>query len=110
MQQYNQMLSGRKIQQPNLSAPGALSGAERGVRMLPGGNSMGVMCGMNRSMPMSRPGYQAMASSSMLNSGSMLSSSIVGMANPVNKHSGAVSVQGNSMLRPREAMHMMRVS
>ncbi|KAK2649152.1 hypothetical protein Ddye_016641 [Dipteronia dyeriana] len=108
IQQYNQMLSGRNIQQPNLSAPGALSGAERGVRMLPGGNSMGVMCGMNRSMPMPRPGYQGMASSSMLNSGSMLSSSIVGMANPVNMHSGAGSVQGNSMLRPREAMHMMR--
>ncbi|KAL5794794.1 hypothetical protein ACOSP7_003388 [Xanthoceras sorbifolium] len=110
MQQYNPMLSGRNIQQSNLSAPGApgAPGAERGVRMLPGGNGMGVMSGMNRSMPMPRPGYQGMASSSMLNSGSMLSSSMVGMPSPVNMHSGAGSVQGNSMLRPREAMHMMR--
>lgn len=107
MQQYNQMLSGRNIQQSNLPSPGALSGAERSVRMLPGGSGMGMMCAMNRSMPMSRPGYQGMASSPMLNSGSMLSSSMVGMS-PVNMHSGAGPGQGNSMLRPREAMHMMR--
>lgn len=108
MQQYNQMLSGRNIQQSNLPAPGPLSGAERSVRMLPGGSGMGMMCAMNRSMPMSRPGYQGMASSPMLNSGSMISS-MVGMS-PVNMHSGAGPGQGNSMLRPREGMHMMRVS
>ncbi|KAJ0052445.1 hypothetical protein Pint_01548 [Pistacia integerrima] len=110
MQHFNQMLSGRNMQQSNLSAPGALSGAERGVRMLPSGNGMGVMCGMNRSMPMTRPGFQGMGSSPMLNSGSMLSSSMVGMPSPVNVHSGAGSGQGNPMLRPREAMHMMRAS
>lgn len=109
MQQYNQMLSGRNIQQSNLSAPGAISGAERGARMLPSGNGMGVMSGINRNMPMSRPGFQGMPSPSMLNSGSMISSSMVGMPSPVNMHSGTGSVQGNSLLRPREQMHLLRV-
>ncbi|KAI4356403.1 hypothetical protein L6164_000428 [Bauhinia variegata] len=106
MQQYNQMLSGRNIQQSPV--PGSLSGSERGVRMLPGGSSMGMMTGMNRNVAMSRPGFQGMASPSMLSSGSMLSSSMVGMPSPVNMHSGVSSGQGNSMLRPREALHMMR--
>ncbi|KAL6208948.1 hypothetical protein ACLB2K_019891 [Fragaria x ananassa] len=106
MRQYNQMLSGRNIQQPSLSAPGALPGTDRGVRMVPGANGMGMMCGMNRST-MSRPGFQGMASSSMLNSGTMLSSSMVGIPSPVNMHSGAGSGPGNLMLRPREG-HMMR--
>lgn len=110
MQQYNQMLSGRNIQQSSMSVPGALSGADRGVRMLPGGNGMGMMCGMSRGMPISRPGFQGMASSPMLNSGSMLSSSMVGMPSPVNMLSGAGPGQVNSMLRPREALHMIRVS
>lgn len=109
MQHYNQMLSGRNIQQPSLSVPGALpGGTDRGVRMVPGANGMGMMCGMNRST-MSRPGFQGMASSSMLNTGSMLSSSMVGIPSPVNMHSGAGSGSGNLMLRPREG-HMMRVS
>lgn len=99
------------MQPSNLSTvSGALPGAECGVRMLSGGNGMGVMCGMNRSMPITRPGFQGMGSSSMMNSGSMLSSSMTGMPSPVNMHSGAGSGQGNPMLRPREAMHMMRVS
>ncbi|KAM5563088.1 hypothetical protein ABKV19_018000 [Rosa sericea] len=107
MQHYNQMLSGRNIQQPSLSVPGALpGGTDRGVRMVPGANGMGMMCGMNRST-MSRPGFQGMASSSMLNTGSMLSSSMVGIPSPVNMHSGAGSGPGNLMLRPREG-HMMR--
>ncbi|XP_022771460.1 chromatin modification-related protein EAF1 B-like isoform X2 [Durio zibethinus] len=106
--QYNQMLSGRNIQQSNLSLPGAVSGSDRGVPMLPGANGMGMMCGINRSMPMSRPGFQGMASSAMLNSGSVLSSNMVGIPSPVNMHSGPGSGQGNSMLRPHDAMHMMR--
>ncbi|XP_015892402.3 chromatin modification-related protein EAF1 B isoform X2 [Ziziphus jujuba] len=108
VQQYNPMLSGRNIQQSSLSVPGGLSGADRGVRMLPGGNGMGMMCGMNRNMPISRPGFPGMTSSSMLNSGSMLSSSMTGIPSPVNMHSGAGPGQGNSMIRPREALHMMR--
>ncbi|KAF4383079.1 hypothetical protein F8388_009110 [Cannabis sativa] len=108
LQQYNNAIAGRNIQQSSLPVPGALSGSDRGVRMLSGGNAMGIMCGMNRSMPISRPGYQGMASPSLLNSGSMLSSSMSGMPSPVNMHSGASSGQGNSMVRPREALHMIR--
>lgn len=108
MQQYNHVLSGRNIQQSSLPVPGALSG--NGVRMLPGGNGMGIMAGVNRSMPISRPGYQGITSSSMLNSGSMLSSSMVGIPSPVNMHAGGSSGQGNSMIRPREALQMVRVS
>ncbi|KAK8688612.1 hypothetical protein V6N13_087366 [Hibiscus sabdariffa] len=106
MQQYNQMLSGRNFQQSNLSLPGAVSGSDRMARMLSGGNNLGMMCGINRSMPMSRPGFQGMTSSAMLNSGSMLSSNLVGMPSPVNMHPG--SGQGNSMLRPRDTKHVMR--
>ncbi|KAK6940532.1 Helicase/SANT-associated domain [Dillenia turbinata] len=110
MQQFNQMHPGRNIQQPGLSSPGALSGPDRGVHVLSGANGMGMMCGINRSMPMPRSGLQAIASSSMLNSGSMLSSSMGGMPSPVNMHHGAGSGQGNSMLRNRETLHMMRPS
>ncbi|XP_012490842.1 chromatin modification-related protein EAF1 B isoform X8 [Gossypium raimondii] len=98
----------RNVQQSNLSLPGAVSGSDRMVRVL-SGNNLGMMCGINRSMPISRPGFQGMTSSAMLNSGSMLSSNLVGgMQNPVNMHSGTGSGQGNSMLRPRDTKHMMR--
>lgn len=109
MQQYSQIQSGRNIQQSSMSVsgPGGLSGTDRSVRMIPGGNAVGMMC---RNMPMSRPGFQGMPSSSMLGSGTMLSSSMVGMPSSVGMHSGAGSGQVNSMLRPREALHMMRVS
>ncbi|XP_039032556.1 chromatin modification-related protein EAF1 B-like isoform X1 [Hibiscus syriacus] len=96
----------RNIQQSNFSLPGAVSGSDRMVRMLPGGNNLGMMCGINRSMPMSRPGFQGMTSSAMLNSSSMLSSNLVGMPSPVHMHPG--SGQVNSMLRPRDTKHMMR--
>ncbi|KAA8543485.1 hypothetical protein F0562_021020 [Nyssa sinensis] len=109
VQQYNPMFSGRNIQQSGLSVPGTLPGNDRGVRMLPSGNGLGIMSGVSRTVPMARPGFQGIAPSSMLNSGSMLSSSMV-MPSPVNIHSGAGSGsgQGNSMLRPRDALHMMR--
>ncbi|CAK9168219.1 unnamed protein product [Ilex paraguariensis] len=110
MQQYNQMSSGKNIQQSGLSVPGSLPGSDRGVRMLPGGNGMGIMCGLNRSMPMTRPAFQGISSSTMLNSGSVLSSGMVAMPSPVNMHSGSFSGQGNSMLRPRDALHLMRPS
>lgn len=108
IQQYNQMPSAKNAQQSHLSVPLSHPGNERGVRMLPGANGMGMMCTMNRCMPVSRPGFQGMASSPVLNSGS--SSSMVGMSVPANMHTGAGSGQGNSMLKPREALHVMRVS
>ncbi|TYI16037.1 hypothetical protein ES332_A08G228000v1 [Gossypium tomentosum] len=107
IQQYNQMLSGRNVQQSNLSLAGSVSGSERG-RMLPAANGMGMMCGVNRSMPMSRPGFQGMASSAMLNSGSMLSSNMGGMPSPVNMPPGPGSGQANSMLRPHDTTQLMR--
>nr|GMD28014.1 chromatin modification-related protein EAF1 B-like isoform X1 [Ipomoea batatas] len=107
MHHYNQLLPGRNI--PISSAPGAFPGPDRGgVRMLPSGNNMGIICGINRGMPTPRPGFQGIASPSMLNSGTMTSSGMVAMPNPVNMHSGVGSSQGNSMLRPRENLHMMR--
>lgn len=107
MQQYNQMFPGRTIPQSNLSSPGALPGNDRGVRMLPGGNAVGINAGINRGMPIARPGFQGIASSAMLNSGNMISSGMVAMPCPVNMHTGVGSAQGNST-RPRDALHMMR--
>ncbi|XP_022144502.1 chromatin modification-related protein EAF1 B isoform X2 [Momordica charantia] len=106
MQQYNQLSSGKSAQQSHLSVPLSHPGNERGVRMLPGANGLGVVCAMNRCMPVSRPGFQGMASSPMLNSGS--SSSMVGMPVPANMHTGAGSGQGSSMMKPRDALHVMR--
>lgn len=99
MQQYNHMMTNRNVSQPNLSPSGVVPGADRSAHLLPGGNGMGLACGINRSMPMARPGFQAIASSSMVNSG----------ISSANVHSGVGTGQGNSMLRPREPMHMMRV-
>ncbi|XP_057437066.1 chromatin modification-related protein EAF1 B-like isoform X4 [Lotus japonicus] len=110
LQQYNQMISNRNMQQSSMPVPGSLSGSDRGVRMLPAGNGMGLMGGINRSIAMPRPGFQGIASSSMISSGSMLSSSMVGMPSPVNIHSGVGAGQGNSTLRPRDTAHMMRVT
>lgn len=93
--QYNHMMTSRNVPQPNLTPSGALPAADRGSRLLPGVSGMGIGCGVTRSMPMTRPGFQGIASSSMVSSGSM--------------HSGVGSGQGNSMLRPREPMHTMRV-
>lgn len=109
MQQHNQTLSSRNIQQSNLSIPGNISGNNR-ARMLSNGNGMGMSSAMNRNIPMSRPGFQGLAASSALNPNNMLSSGMVGVPSPVNMHSGSSSAQGTSMLRPREGMHVVRVS
>ncbi|XP_031100713.1 chromatin modification-related protein EAF1 B-like isoform X1 [Ipomoea triloba] len=107
MHPYNRMLPGRNIHQSNSATPGGFPGANPGVRMLPGGNGVGIMCGTNRSMPV-RPGYQGISPSSMLNSGSMVSSGMVPNANSVNMHSGIGSNQGNSMMRPHDTLNMMQ--
>ncbi|KAL3620366.1 hypothetical protein CASFOL_035278 [Castilleja foliolosa] len=106
MQQYNQMISNRSVPQPNASASGALPGTDCGARMLPGGNGMGLASGVNRSMPMARLGFQIIASSPIVNSGSMVSP---GMPS-ANMHSGVGPSQGRSVLRPREPLQMMRES
>ncbi|XP_022851917.1 chromatin modification-related protein EAF1 B-like isoform X2 [Olea europaea var. sylvestris] len=104
MQQYNQIISGRNIQQPSMSAPGAFPGTDRSVRMLTGSSGMGMVSGVNRSMPIVRPGFKVLSSTSMVNSGSMVSPGAVS----VNIQSAVVSGQGNSVFRPRDNLHMMR--
>ncbi|KAE9622154.1 putative nucleoplasmin ATPase transcription factor MYB-HB-like family [Lupinus albus] len=104
--QYNQMISARNMQQSSMSVPGSLSGNDRGVHMLPGGSGAGMVGGNNRNIAASRPGFQGMASPSTHGSGGMLSSSMVGVPNPVHLHSGVVAGQGNSSPRPCEAVHM----
>lgn len=97
---YNQMIPGRNVQ-PNTAAPGAIPGADRGVRMLPSGNGMGIMSGVNRSIPMARPGFQGIPASSS------------GVSSPgmsPNMHAGVGAAQGNPMVKPREGLPMMRVS
>ncbi|XP_009621987.1 chromatin modification-related protein EAF1 B-like isoform X1 [Nicotiana tomentosiformis] len=104
-QQYNQM----RNMQSNMAAPGVLAATDRGgARILSSGNSTGMMCGINRGIPMARPGFQGVASSSILNSGSMLSSGMGAMPNTVNMHSGVSSNQVNSMMRPHDGLHMIR--
>ena len=109
MQQYNHMLSGRNIQQSAPSVSGAHPGTDRGVRIFPGGNGVGIVSGENRTMPMAKSRFQGIAPPSM-NSGSMISSSMAVMPSPVNVPSGVGSGQGNSMLRPWDALNMMQVS
>ncbi|XP_021854031.2 chromatin modification-related protein EAF1 B [Spinacia oleracea] len=105
LQQYNHMIPGRNVQSSNLSA-GSLSGPDRGVRILPGGNGVAMAAGMSRSMSISRPGLQGISSSPMLNTA--LSSNTGGMPSNMNMHSGTASGQGNSMFRHRDALHMVR--
>ncbi|GFY99496.1 helicase/SANT-associated, DNA binding protein [Actinidia rufa] len=107
MQQYNHMLSGRNIQQSAPAVSGAPPGTDRGVRILPGGNGVGIVSGLNRTMPMARPRFQEIAPPSMT-SGSMITSSMAVMPSPVNVPPGVGSGQGNAMLRPRNTLNMMR--
>ncbi|XP_042376811.1 chromatin modification-related protein EAF1 B-like isoform X1 [Zingiber officinale] len=109
MQQYSQMLPGRNHQQPNV-LPGTLPmGVDRGVRMLPVPGGMGLMSG--RGIPMSRPTFQGINSPGMLNmvtSGNMVASGSHGVQNSVNVHPSVVSSQGNSTMRPRDPLQMLR--
>ncbi|XP_055813029.1 chromatin modification-related protein EAF1 B-like isoform X2 [Solanum dulcamara] len=103
LQQYNQM----RNMQSNMSAPGVLATTDRGgVPTLSSGNSTGMMGGINRGIPMARPGFQGAASPSMLNSGSMLSPGMVALPNAVNMHSG---VSSNQPPQNQEAQRQMMV-
>lgn len=114
MQQYSQMLSGRNPQQSSMSLSGSLPvGVDRSVRMLPGAGGMGMMPGVNRGIPLPRPSFQGISSPGMLNmvsTGSMLSSGGQGVQNSVNVHPSAICSPGNSMMRPRDPLQMLRVS
>ncbi|GFP88860.1 e1a-binding protein p400 [Phtheirospermum japonicum] len=98
LQQYNnQMIPGRNIPQPNISAS-----TDRGVRMTPGGNGMGMMGGANRSLPMPRPGFPT---SPLVNPGGI----VAPVMSSANMHAGVGAAgQGSSMMKPRDNLHMMR--
>ncbi|KAL5219751.1 hypothetical protein ABZP36_024464 [Zizania latifolia] len=112
--QYNQMLNSRSLQQPGVSVSGALpAGVDRGVRMMPGAHGMGMMTatGLNRGTPVARPGFTRLGSSGMLNMvspGNMLPNNGQGMQSTVNVHPGNIPGHGNTMLRPRDPMQMLR--
>ncbi|KAK9733918.1 hypothetical protein RND81_04G100800 [Saponaria officinalis] len=108
LHQYNSMLAGRNVQASNLSSSGSISGPDRVARTQPGGNGVSMMPGMNRSMPMARPGVQGSHTSSMLNSGNVLASNVGGMPNSMNLHSGAASAHGNTTFRHRDSLHGVR--
>ncbi|VFQ69698.1 unnamed protein product [Cuscuta campestris] len=77
-----------------------------GVCVLPDGNGMGMICGMNGGMPTARHGFQGIDSPSMPSSG-IMTFSMVAMPNTVNMHPGVGSGQGNSMSKPHDNLHMM---
>nr|CAD1828645.1 unnamed protein product [Ananas comosus var. bracteatus] len=116
MQQYGHMFSGRNLQQSSsISVPGAALpvGVDRGgVCTLPAGNGMGMMRGLNRGVPMPRPGFQGISPPAMMNmvsTGNMLPSNGHGMQSSVNvQRNATVAGAGNSMLRPRESLQMLR--
>lgn len=102
MHPYNQAMPNRPVQHANAGAPGT----DRGAHLMPNGNSMGL----GRSMPMPRPGFTGIAASSALNSSNMIAPGVVGVSGSMNIHTSSSSPQGGSMLRPREALHVVRVS
>ncbi|KAG0500435.1 hypothetical protein HPP92_000507 [Vanilla planifolia] len=110
MQNYNQIFPGRNMQQPGISVLASSGGADR-VHMLHGSNGMGVVCGVNRSLPMQRPSFQGISPTGILNmvpTNSMTSSNNVGMPNSIGAHSSVVSSPGHTMLRPRDALQMVQ--
>lgn len=109
MQHSSQMLPSRNIMHSSVAVSGAFpTGNDHGVHMPSGANGLGMMCRMKRGMAMPRPAFQGIGSPSMINM--VPPANGVGMASPVNSHNGSVSGQGNPIIRPREALQMLRVS
>ncbi|KAK8452987.1 hypothetical protein SEVIR_5G210200v4 [Setaria viridis] len=106
---YSQMVNGRNLQQPGV--PGVLpSGVDRGARMMPPAHGAGIMTGLNRGTP-TRPGFPRVGSPGMANvvpHGNMSPNNGQGLQNTVNVHPGAIPGPGNTMLRPRDPMQMLR--
>lgn len=107
------MVNGRNLQQPGIPVPGVLpSGVDRGARMMPSAHGVGIMTGLNRGAAVTRPGFPRLGSSGMANvsPGNMSPNNGQGLQNTVNVHPGAIPGPGNTMLRPRDPMQMLRVS
>ncbi|CAL4966654.1 unnamed protein product [Urochloa decumbens] len=109
---YSQMVNGRNLQQPGVPVPGVLpSGVDRGIRMMPPAHGVGIMTGLNRGTPVSRPGFARVGSPGMPNvvpHGNMSPNNGQGLQNTVNVHPGSIPGPGNAMLRPRDPMQMLR--
>ncbi|CAN6173421.1 unnamed protein product [Urochloa humidicola] len=109
---YSQMVNGRNLQQPGVPVPGVLpSGVDRGIRMMPPAHGVGMMTGLNRGTPVSRPGFARVGSPGMPNvvpHGNMSPNNGQGLQNTVNVHPGSIPGPGNAMLRPRDPMQMLR--
>ena len=103
---YNQMVNGRNLQQPGVPVPGVLpSGVDQGARMMPPAHGVGIMAGLNRGTPITRPGFPRLGSL-----GNMSPTDGQGLKNTINVHPGAILGPGSTMLRPRDPMQMLRVS
>ncbi|XP_020406147.1 chromatin modification-related protein EAF1 B isoform X1 [Zea mays] len=101
---YNQMVNGRNLQQPGVPVPGVLpSGVDQGARMMPPAHGVGIMAGLNRGTPITRPGFPRLGSL-----GNMSPTNGQGLKNTVNVHPGAILGPGSTMLRPRDPMQMLR--
>ncbi|CAL5049927.1 unnamed protein product [Urochloa decumbens] len=109
---YGQMVNGRNLQQPGVPVPGVLpSGVDRGIRMMPPAHGVGIMTGLNRGTPVSRPGFARVGSPGMPNvvpHGNMSPNNGQGLQNTVNVHPGSIPGPGNAILRPRDPMQMLR--
>ncbi|CAL4985768.1 unnamed protein product [Urochloa decumbens] len=109
---YSQMVNGRNLQQPGVPVPGVLpSGVDRGIRMMPPAHGVGILTGLNRGTPVSRPGFARVGSPGMPNvvpHGNMSPNNGQGLQNTVNVHPGSIPGPGNAMLRPRDPMQMLR--
>ncbi|WVZ69973.1 hypothetical protein U9M48_018684 [Paspalum notatum var. saurae] len=109
---YNQMVSGRNLQQPGVPVPGVLpSGVDRGARMMSPAHSVGIMTGLNRGTPVTRPSFPRLGSPGMANAvspGNMSPNNGQGLQNTINVHPGAIPGPGNTMLRPRDPMQLLR--
>nr|CAB3477417.1 unnamed protein product [Digitaria exilis] len=110
---YGQMVNGRNLQQPGVPVPGVLpSGVDRSARMMPPAHGVGIMTGINRGTPVPRPGFPRVGSPGMavVSHGNMSPNNGQGLQNTVNVHPGVIPGPGNTMLRPRDSMQMLRVS
>eukprot|EP01018_Ginkgo_biloba_P025815 Gb_03424 [translate_table: standard] len=118
MQQYNHMVAGRSLQSPGISVSvglpvGLPNSNDRGVRMLTSGNAAGMMSGLNRGMPLPRPGFPGVGSPGILSIASsgmsnMLPCSGVGLPVTCTVTSGAISGPGNMLPRSRDNMQMLQ--
>ncbi|KAI4329872.1 hypothetical protein MLD38_028207 [Melastoma candidum] len=100
--QLSHSLPNRSIQQSNLPVSGTISGNNHGIRAFASGNNIGVPTATNRSLPMSRPAFQGLAGSPVMNP------SQTGMPNGGNLHIGSNSGPGAPLMRPRETSHSAR--